>query len=76
MLVAGAPRSFGQGDLEPQEVVVTGARRAYAVAAPPPPPPPPPPAPGQAASPDIQLPLQPPLHQLMASACVVWGLGG
>jgi len=42
VLVAGAPASLGQDAGGVQEVMVTGQRRAYAMAPPPPPPPPPP----------------------------------
>jgi uncharacterized protein YggE len=72
VLVAGAPRSYGDKDIEAQEVVVTGARK---MAMAPPPAPAAPMQPHMAPEP-IQLPLQPPLHELTASACVVYGLAG
>ena len=59
------------------EIVVTGARMNSAMAAPAPPPPPPPPggaAPSEAAIEAARLALQPPLQELNASACVVYGL--
>jgi hypothetical protein len=83
VLVAGAPRSYGQVGVEPFGV--------------PPPPPPPPPAPVQAvtgeevldvvvtgsrgrgerpAPEDLRLPIQAPLQRLTARACVVYALGG
>jgi len=86
VLVAGAPRGFGQDAGGVQEVVVTGqkraqqlqpyaaARSAIATSAPPPPPPPPPPAPGEEVSADQLLPLQPPLQILSRRACVVYAL--
>lgn len=79
VLVAGAPRSFGQDAGGVQEVMVTGSRRAAlfasgAVAPAPALPPPPPPAPGEEVSPDQILPLQPPLESLQRRACVVYAL--
>ncbi|HEX8233244.1 MAG TPA: SIMPL domain-containing protein [Caulobacteraceae bacterium] len=73
-VLAGWP-SYGQGaplatDVDAAEVMVRGSRVAMA---PPPPPPPPPPAPGMEAP--ALLPLQPPLHELTAQACVVYALG-
>jgi uncharacterized protein YggE len=77
VLVAGAPRSDPAGDTAMQEVRVDMAKREYG--APPPAPPalaiPAPPG-GQPLRPeDMQLPLQPPLQDLTASACVVYALG-
>lgn len=80
VLVAGAPRSYGQPGVEPQAV--------------PPPPPPPPVAEisgeqvenvvvtgsrirGERPTPeDLRVPLQAPLQRLTARACVVYALGG
>ena len=87
VLVAGAPRSDAVGDTPMQDVVVTGGavgRRSFEGAPPPPPPPPPAMAPAprgpggetaQLRPEDMQLPLQPPLQELTASACVVYALG-
>jgi hypothetical protein len=56
-----------------EEIVVTGSRGRPA---PPPPPPPPPAAPGAPVADSLmQLPLQPPLQELTARACVVYSLG-
>lgn len=82
VLVAGAPRSFGQDAGGVQEVMLTGSRRAALFAsgavAPAPalplPPPAPAPAPGEEVSPDQILPLQPPLESLQRRACVVYAL--
>lgn len=81
VLIAGAPRTFGSGQNDVQEVVVTGSRREALADAPAPmsisPAPPPPPSPqGEQLHPeDLQLPLQPPLQQLNRQACVVYALG-
>jgi uncharacterized protein YggE len=75
VLVAGAPRSDAVGDTPYQDVMVTASRAAA-----------PPPAPMMAAKADgaggqvldpasMQLPLQPPLQELTAAACVVYALG-
>ena len=78
VLVAGAPRTFGDDAGGVQEVVVTANRRAKVefapMAAPPPPPPPPPPAPGAEPAPEQILPLQPPLETLTRKACVIYAL--
>ena len=85
VLVAGAPRTFGQDAGGVQEVMVTARQRsealqkvpvavsAYAAPAPPPPPPAPP-APGEEVSADQLLPLQPPLQILTRRACVIYAL--
>jgi uncharacterized protein YggE len=76
VLVAGAPRSDPTGDTPYQDVMVSMAKRDFG--APPPAPPMAIPAPGggQPLRPeDMQLPLQPPLQELTASACVVYALG-
>jgi uncharacterized protein YggE len=80
VLVAGAPRNDAVGDTPYQDVMVTAQRVRGA--------PPPPPAPmmaeaakadgagGQTIDPaSMQLPLQPPLQELTAAACVVYALG-
>ncbi len=81
VLVAGAPRGFGQDAGGVQEITVTGQRRmenGQRLAVPPPPPPPlaiaAPPAPGEEVSADQLLPLQPPLQLLSRRACVVYAL--
>ncbi len=61
------------------DIVVTGSRMNSSMAPPPPPPAPPPPPPGGAAPSEAaieaaRLALQPPLQELTASACVVYGL--
>jgi uncharacterized protein YggE len=74
VLVAGAPRSGGGDSTGLQEVVVTGSR----IGAAPPAPPPPlglPGVGGSAVTPE-GLPLQVPLEQMTASACVVYALAG
>lgn len=65
VLVAGAPRPEVEIPAPAQDVAAP-----MALAAPPPPPP------SQASEPQIQLPLQPPLNELTASACVVYALIG
>jgi uncharacterized protein len=82
-------RDSGRGpNLQVEDIVVTGSGRgAYPPPppAPPPPPPPPPPAPGEAVAvtttggegvvlPAAALPLNPPLHELTATACAVYAL--
>ncbi len=83
VLVAGAPRTFGQDAGGVQEVTVTAQRRAQnlqplaltkAALADAAPAPPPPPAPGEEVSADQLLPLQPPLQILSRRACVVYAL--
>ncbi len=84
VLVAGAPRTYGSGQNDVQEVVVSGsAREALALPAVPAPvaealaPPPPPPPGGEALQIEtLKLPLQPPPQELFRSACVVYALAG
>jgi len=79
-VLAGWP-SYGGGaggatTVGVDEIVVTGARAAYAPAPPAAPPPPPPPgsAPSEAQIEAAMLALQPPLRELTSQACVVYGL--
>lgn len=83
VLIAGGPRTFGSGQNDVQEVVVSGAMREATPALPlpsmsVPAPPPPPPAPGGDALQvdSMRLPIQPPLQTLNRSACVVYALAG
>ena len=85
VLLAGAPRNDPASDTMVQDIVVTGKVAGRAPPPPPPPPPPPmaapaPPRGGAAAEQvlrpeDMQLPLQAPLQELTATACVVYALG-
>ncbi len=70
VLVAGAPRSYGQGAGGVQEVTVTAQRKAMMAPAPSPPPA----APGEEVAPGDVLPLQPPLQSLERKVCVVYAL--
>lgn len=79
VLVAGAPR--GGDAIIAQDVgsfpdrnINEAISRAAPPAPPPPPPPPPPSGSGRLNPEDMQLPLQPPLRQLTAKACVVYTL--
>jgi uncharacterized protein YggE len=74
VLVAGAPRSYGEDAGGVAEVMVTGARRQAAGFMAPPPPPPPPAPPPPAAAPPQPLPVQPPLEVLERKACVIFAL--
>ena len=90
VLIAGAPRSYGQGYANDfTDVVVTAERRQPSPLPPVPapvmqtqaPPPPPPPPPGSAAAIEmdaasLQINLQPPLQTLTKQACVIYALGG
>jgi uncharacterized protein YggE len=76
VLLAGAERADPVGDTLAQDVMLKGARVAMAPPAPPPLEIPVPPGAGQQLNPeDMMLPLQPPLRELTASACVVYALG-
>jgi len=71
VLVAGAPRDFGQDAGGVQEVVVDAQKRGRSFASQAPAAAP---APGEAVSADQLLPLQPPLERLSRRACVVYAL--
>jgi hypothetical protein len=70
-VLAGWP-SYGApapaADVDARQIMVTGAKMAA-----PPPPPAPPSLEDKAA--DVQVTLQPPLRELTAQACVIYGLG-
>ena len=78
VLVAGAPRTYGEDAGGTQEVVVTGMKRASASMMAPAPPLPPPPSPNtaddQVIAPEVLLPVQPPLEALERKACVIFSL--
>jgi uncharacterized protein len=59
-------------DVDARQIVVSANRMAKDSSPPPPPAPPPPSLEQQAA--DIQVTLQPPLRELTAQACVIYGL--
>lgn len=71
-VLAGWP-SYGSAalptDVDAQQMMVKGSRVAA-----PPPPPPPAPSLGERAN-AVQVTLQPPLRELTAQACVIYGLG-
>ena len=76
----GGPEGLYPSDVE--SVVVTGSRIRRGDVPPPPPPPPapppeapPPPRGGGVTTEGVELPLQPPLQELTARACVVYALG-
>ncbi|WP_439547291.1 SIMPL domain-containing protein [Sandarakinorhabdus sp.] len=72
-VLAGWP-SYGApvppADVDARQIMVTGAK----LAAPPPPPAPPPSLEDRAAG--VQVTLQPPLREMSAQACVIYGLVG
>ena len=74
VLIAGAPRGYGEDAGGVQEVVVTGSRRDGGDGSPRTPAAPAAACPGEEVSADQLLPLQAPLQTLQRKACVVYGL--